>query len=276
MREIDPTGQSMELTSLLRRQLHEMMAASQALGPALAENKNGRECLAVLNRGMFRQMRLIHQLELDCRLNSPDEIRLDLRPTDLVEVCRSVADRVGGLVRELGIQVEFSTSLTALATMADRGALEDMLLALISNCVNAVRETGRSDGSIRVELERQDRKAVLTLTDNGGGMDPGTLAGLFDAPAEEDAPPESGAIQPAHGLSLAQQIAALHGGIMIVDSQEHRGVRLAISLPLLEGTGGVLHSPGLRMDESGGWDKALTALSDCLPVQAFLPEVLGR
>ena len=269
MKDLNPADEALRLTSLLREQLNEMMAAGQALTGSLADNGRALEYMAVLQRGMFRQLRLIRQLELDQKLNGLDEVRLFRTLVDLVKMCRDLITRADPLLSPLGIRVQFSTTLTALPTLADQAALEEMLLALISNSVKAI---GR-DGSILLELEQRDRKAVFTLTDNGGGMDCAVLSALFDPPEEDDEEPDSPLARHSRGLSLVQQIAALHGGILIVDSKQSKGVRLAISMPLVSRIGGLLSTPPSARDDTGGWDRVLVALSDCLPLQAFLPEV---
>lgn len=266
MHRYDPVDESAQLARLLREHLHEMMAASQPLRRALAGNGDALHYMALLERGMCRQLHLARLLELDSRLNGLDEVRLSLRPVDLVELCRSLMERVDDLSRLLDIRVQFGTDLTVLPTLADRQALEDMLLTLAAYCVKTI---GRS-GTIRLELERQDQKALLTLTDTGPGLDAAALAVLSDsAEAPDDIPDHT-----VRSLALAQQIAALHGGVMIAGSAAQQGVSLAVSLPLLERTGHVLRSPDLSWDDAGGWDQVLIALSDSLPPQAFLPEEL--
>lgn len=260
VRDIYPQSDTARLTQGLREQLQEMTAASQALGSGLAGNEKAMQYLAVLNRAICAQLRLVRRMELDGRLNSPDEIRLERTLVDLVELCRGTAEKADALTRPfLDIGTEFSTGLAALPALADRGALEDMLLGFISNSVRAI---GRN-GSIRLELERTEDRAVFTVTDTGGGLDPEVLACLFD-PQEEPG-------SPARGLLLARRVAELHGGTLVAGSAEPSGARLAVSIPIVERIGGVLHSPLLLVDAAGGWDPALVALSGCLPAQAFLP-----
>lgn len=266
MCDAGPAAGGKRLSRLLREQLNEMMAAGQALEAILKDSQTGLSYLAVLNRGLCRQLRLARLLDLDERMNSEDEVRLFFQPVELVELCRSLMYRVDSLSRPLEIRAEFSSALIALPTLADRGALEEMLLALLSNSIRSIKAAGKR-GAVTLELEQRDRKAIFTLKDNGGGMDAETLASVFDQESGED--PKLGL-----GLSLARQIAALHGGIMIVDNKENQGVRLAVSLPLLDkARGSLLRSPSA--DETGGWDKVLIALSDCLPPQSFLPKELS-
>lgn len=247
----------------LRDQLQEMTAAAYALASTLTGQEKALRYLAVIDRGLCRQRRLLRQLELAHRLSSQDEIRLFLAPVDLAQLCGALMDQTDTLVAPLDICARLRTSLTTLPTMADRDALEEMLLALIANSVSAIQAAGRP-GDIQLELEQRDRNALLTLTDNGCGMEEEALADLFQDQDDDDPDLEIS----HHGLSLARRIAALHGGSMVVEARGGQGFRLAISLPLLEKVGGVLHSPALPQES----DRVLVALSDCLPPESFLPE----
>lgn len=266
MYEMLPRDGMEQLTQGLREQLQTMTAAVHALVPQLAGDEKGTEYLSVLDRAICAQLRLILQAELGRLLYSEDERRIDLAPLDLVALGRDVMARAGALTRPLlDIRAEFSTDLTVLPTQADKAALEQLLLALLSNAVEAV---GRG-GSIRLELERQRDQAVFTMTDTGCGLDAGALSALFGPEPEDD---EAGELAPFRGLRLAQRIALLHGGTLVAGNTEAGGARLAVSLPILsEKPLGILHSPALQVD-SGGWDSVLVALSGSLPAAAFLPD----
>jgi signal transduction histidine kinase len=244
-----------------------MMAASQGLEGALGGDKTGLAYLGVLNRGLCRQLRLAQHLELAERLSSPDEVRLYTGVTDLVPLCRELAWRLAGPARALGVSVTFATSLSTLPTLADCWALEEMLLCLLSNAIKSPHPGGR----LELELETQQDKALLTLRQDGQLPDWALCAPVdaaaWDAEEEDDL---------RRNFALARQIAALHGGALMADNQEGRGLRLVASIPVRDvRDGGTVCSPRANLNESGGWDKILVELSDCLPAQAYLPEELG-
>lgn len=265
MSDICSQSDTTRLTQGLRERLQEMTAASHALGASLAGDEKAADYLAILDRAICVQLRLVRQLELSQRMYDENEVRIIKAPTDLVELGRDVMEQTDGLTRPfLEIKAEFASSLTTLPAQADRDALEEMLLLLLSNAVHAI---GRK-GTVRLELERQGDQAVFTMTDTGGGLDPEVLEELFDPAAELETR--------TRGLRLAQQIAKLHSGALVTSSTgtggAADGARLAISLPIKEWAGGILHSPAVPMDSSGGWDLALVALADSLPPEAFLPD----
>lgn len=249
------------LTRELRTQIQEMMTVSHALASGLAGNERMEQYLTVLNRAICSQLRLVRQVELDQRLNSPDEIRLSRAPVDLVILGRDVMETADALTRPLlGIRAGFSASQAALVTMADGYVLREMLLYLLSEAVGAVGQ----GGDIRLKLDSRNGQAIFVLTDSGGGPAP------VQVPPAEAEDPESA----PRGLLLARRIAALHGGTLITGSTEAGGVRAAVSIPIVERerAGGILHSAGVRWEAGGGWDPVLVGLSGCLPAEAFRPD----
>lgn len=261
--------QNGRLASLMREQLNEMMIASHGLSTLVGDSEKGRDYLALMNRGLHRQLRLTRHLELMYRLSDEDEIRLNLQPVDVVELCRELMTQAESVLRGCGIRVSFHTSPDALILSADRARLEDMLLCLISNSVKAVGE----NGAIDLTLECRNGRILFLLSDNGGGVGAEALAEFFDcAPPPHDQPSE---VTLKLGLPLARKIAALHGGFVIADNYAGKGVRLAVILPVQTCEGGSrLRTPIPELNE-GGWNRVLVELSDSLPPQFFAPEELN-
>lgn len=260
--------QSARLAALLREQLNETAAAAHGLGRLLANDDAGREHLAVLNRGIFRQLRLIRHLELLCRLTDTNEIRVHARPVDLVSLCSEFAAQAGGILRANGLTLTFRTELSSLITHADPELLRDMLLCLLSNAVRAVDE----QGCIDLRLEQRDGRILLFLSDNGHGVSSDALAEFFECPDRDCELPIEVTLK--LGLPLVRRIAALHDGFVVADSYEGKGVRFAVLLPILPCDGPAsLRSPFPAPVEDG-WDPILVELSDSLPARFYRTEEL--
>lgn len=268
MNEKTPRERSGRLAGLLREQLNDMMAAAHGLGEGVAAGSREAEYLSVIHRNLCRQLRVIRCLELEHRLSSEDEIRLELAPVDLVAMCGALAEEVEGIVRPLGIRAVFETELAELVVYADRNRLEDMLLYLISNSVRAMK-TG---GDLALTLEKRGDKALFTVTDNGGGASAEALAGFFGEAEEEYDIPDEPTL--GMGLSLVRKIAALHGGFTLADSYAGRGMRLVVSISTeLDGGERALHTPRPEIREEN-WSKAVVELSEYLPASFFAPKEL--
>lgn len=261
--------QNGRLAGLLREQLNEMMIAAHGLSGLVGDSEKGRDYLALMNRGLHRQLRLTRHLELMHRLSDEDEIRLNLQPVDAVEVCRDLMNQVESILRECGIRAALHTSLNSLIISADRARLEDMLLCLISNSVKAVGE----NGSIDLTLECRNGRILFLLSDNGGGVSAEALAEFFDCnPQPYEEPTE---ITLKLGLPLARKIASLHGGFVIADNYAGTGMRLAVILPMQNcDSENRLYTSIPDLNESG-WNRVLIELSDSLPAKFFTPEELS-
>lgn len=261
--------QSSRLAGLMREQLNEMMTAAHELGDIVSLSEKGRDYLALINRGLCRQLRLTRHLELLYRLTDENEIRLRPRSVELVELCRSLMEQVESVLRVRGIRVTFHTGLASLLTCADPIRIEDMLLCLISNSVHAVDE----GGAISLTLEQRNGRVLFLLTDNGGGVSDEAMAEFFECAGREYEEPAELTLK--LGLPLARQIAALHGGFVIADNYAGQGVRLAVILPIQEEDAHCrLRTPIPDPDESG-WNRVLVELSDALPPRSFTPEELN-
>jgi len=246
-----------QVDSALRAQLNDISAACQLLQRRAQERD--REYLALIYRGTLRAMRILEQRELARRLEDEDELRVVFADLELVDWCRTITSHAGELLASLGITVTFQTELVQLPTLGDRGLLEQLLYALLSNAAKAMDGGGR----LSVALGRRGDNAVLTVGDEGRGMSEETLVRLFQDGDGPNLLPGAGA---GFGLRLARTIAELHGGLMILENDPGHGVRAAVCLPIREERRMRLESP--RPVEHG-FDRGLVALADVLPLEAF-------
>lgn len=253
---------AVRLAGQMRACAGEILAAGR--DAAEADGDRLRRDLAAVNRSALRMVAMSRHLALMERLNGADEVRLYPSPVDLAAMCRDLADRIGGVTPCAGVSFRFQTKLAALPTLADRQLLEQLVYLMVSNAVKALPD----GGEVVMELEEKKGRAVLTLRDNGNGM---AASVLSETPGDALLRPEAGL---GLGLPAARAIAALHGGTFLMESREGAGFRAVFSLPLRESESNLLSSPPPRLDDCGGYDPTLVELSDCLPAEAFLPEVL--
>lgn len=258
-------GETGCLTQELRALIQDMMTVTHALASKLSGDEKAEGYLAVLNRAICAQLHLIRQAELDERLKSQNEIRLDRTLIDLVTLGRDIMDSTEALTGQLlDIKAEFICNLATLTTMADGYALREMFLYYLASSVRAI---GRA-GDIRLKLESRNGQAVFTMTDSARGAAGDAAVHPLEGPEE----PERCALE----RQMVRRIVELHGGTLITGHTEAGGTRVAVSIPIVERAGGVLHSSGVRWESGGGWDPILVGLSGCLPAEAFLPECSRR
>jgi len=127
--------------------------------------------------------------------------------------------RVAGVETRLGVRIQEGPDLTI---RADRDQLEQLLINLVHNAVDAALQTG---GGVTVEWKREGRSFELWIDDEGAGLP--NASNLF-VPFYTTKPGGSGI-----GLVLSRQIAEAHGGTLTLDNHaDRRGCRAYLRLPI--------------------------------------------
>lgn len=127
--------------------------------------------------------------------------------------------RVAGLESRLKVSMNDGPEV---AIHADPDQLEQVLINLVRNAVDASLETG---GAVRITWERSARTAEVVIEDNGPGV--ANPANLF-VPFFTTKPNGSGI-----GLVLSRQIAEAHGGSLTLENRKPGpGCEARLKLPL--------------------------------------------
>jgi len=156
--------------------------------------------------------------------------RLNREKMSLAEVVKDAEHRLSPMAAQRGQQ--FITSLQDSCDMyADKAKLQQVVYNLLEN---AVKYTPR-DGWVKVNLQRQGRDAVLTVSDSGPGIPRESLPHVFERFYRVDKARgrESGGT--GLGLSIVQQYVNQHGGTVRVASEEGQGAVFTVELPLNKG-----------------------------------------
>lgn len=254
-----PKDLGLLLAEQFREQMNHLSAAVQLLTPVVRE-KGGEHYdpyLAILHQSLYRMMRMIGNLEF---LRLPEEQAAPGEGTlDLAGLCRELARQVEPLAEAAGVRFAYEEETGSLITRGDGGQLRRALLELIANAIRAAGEGGQAGLRLAVRGDR----ATLTVWDNGPGL-------ALERPEPEQLLHRTGGL--GLGLPLARRVAEGHGGALVLEQREGRGLRAVLSLPVRPPEeGGVLRSPRVSTDSNGGFSDVLTGLSDVLPYRAFLP-----
>jgi signal transduction histidine kinase len=107
---------------------------------------------------------------------------------------------------------------------ADTAALSAALVNFLENGVDACE--GRKDGRLALSAKRTRTGLVITISDNGSGMDRETRDKIFTLFFSSKGKRGTGI-----GLFISNQTIEQHGGSIRVESAPHEGSTFVISLP---------------------------------------------
>jgi signal transduction histidine kinase len=124
-------------------------------------------------------------------------------------------------LEEQGVLVEMSIKPENLNIRADETLLEQTLINLVKNAVEAIKD--QDDKKIRLEAFLHDNRPVLSIADNGPGIPPDIMENIF-TPFYTSRKGGSGI-----GLSFARQVMKMHHGNISVHSMPDNGSTFTLS-----------------------------------------------
>jgi two-component system sensor kinase FixL len=107
----------------------------------------------------------------------------------------------------------------------DRATLQQVLLNLLLNGMEAMVDTPASRRRLALRTARDATGVEVAVTDSGHGLDPGTLPRLFESffTTKRDGM--------GMGLSIARSIVEVHGGRIWAENRPEGGATFRFTLP---------------------------------------------
>jgi C4-dicarboxylate-specific signal transduction histidine kinase len=158
---------------------------------------------------------------------------------DLNLVAESAAALLATELRDRGTALVLDLPAQALQAWGDTLHLEQVLINLLRNAIDAMQERGNAQGNVQgnaaptvtVRAWRADGEVLVQVSDNGPGVPPEAAAHLFDA--FYTTKPQGMGI----GLALSRSIAESFGGTLSLDPAYAEGARFVLRLPAADETG---------------------------------------
>lgn len=114
--------------------------------------------------------------------------------------------------------------------MGDASRLQQVIWNLLSNAVKFTPHGGQ----VKIQLERVDTMAEITIRDNGKGISPEFLPYVFEYFRQENSSTTRKFGGLGLGLAIVHHLVELHGGTVQAESLgEELGATFTVSLPLL-------------------------------------------
>ncbi|SRR6266478_1259825 len=208
----------------IRQPLQSILSEAGAIGERLEElgiqDAELKESLQVIDDGIRRIDETIDTIQ--------NLAKGDLRAVtecDLADVILKTGRLFATHAKTNGITVKYSVPESQKATTS-KNTVERVLVNLLKNAIEAIQERrGFGEGEIHIELKRDQKLHILTVTDNGGGIPKEIVAGIL----------KTFKTKKTHGLgfglSHCRTIIQAHMGDITFETEEGVGTKFVVTLP---------------------------------------------
>ncbi|MGJ7541719.1 sensor histidine kinase [Variovorax sp. LT1R16] len=191
-------------------------------------NEHQSELLDGVLRSIDRATRLVGQL-LRLMRSSADS---DAGPSETLALDELLQDRLAalsGLAQVRGVELELEVTSPGLCVLGAREGLTSMVDNLVEN---ATRYSPPAT-VVTVRLVREGNEAVLTVTDQGLGIDPALQERVFDRFFRAPDQTQTGS---GLGLAIVKSVVDKHGGRIALapNATVGRGLQVTVRLPLAQ------------------------------------------
>ncbi|MBS1220290.1 MAG: hypothetical protein H6R21_3423 [Proteobacteria bacterium] len=210
-----------ELATLLAHELNQPLAAiasyaeagQQLLRHAPLEQDKLTRNLDQISQQSLRAGEAIRHLRAFVGRGRIDPVPLDLN-TVVHNTCTLMVPKVRS--RRISLTLELDETLPQVMAVAVH--IEQVLLNLIRNAIDAIRDSGMKHGSITVTTGQQDGMAKISVCDSGPGIDAEQVDKVFEPLASRK---EYGL---GVGLRISRSLIEAHGGRLWVEPHRPGGI----------------------------------------------------
>lgn len=215
----------------LRNPLSVILGYSHFVQKRLAEVADQKvlRFLSHIQTSAQSMLELVEEL-LDVTALESGKLTLKLVPANLAEVAANVVEANHELFENKKIRLHQinDSGIEPLRVQVDLAKLEQVLINLLTNAV----KYSEPETSVTVRLQRLGGEALLSVEDQGQGIEAEELPTLFKPFGRTSNRPTAGEKSTGLGLAIAHKIIQGHSGRLEVESEPGRGSTFHILLPL--------------------------------------------
>lgn len=195
---------------------------------AASDPETADSFLNIINSEADRMNRLVKDLLQLSRLDHNQEV-IQTKETNIVILLDTAVTKVELVAKEKKQQLnKLYDKDSDIRINVDRDRFEQVILNVLSNSIKYTNEGGRID----VDVYENEGNAKIIVQDNGIGISEEALPRIFERFYRVDKARSRAMGGTGLGLAITKQIVESHGGTITAESQEGKGTKMIIEMPL--------------------------------------------
>lgn len=156
------------------------------------------------------------------------EVEIDLKPSNFNDLVEKTIEGVKDQADKKQISLEFKKEADQLIANINEPKMQRLIDNLISN---AIKFTNK-EGLVKISTLIAENKLIFAVEDNGIGIPDHMKEVIFDRFTKASRYGTSGEVSLGLGMSIVKTIVDQHKGQIQIESEEKKGTRFKISIPL--------------------------------------------
>ena len=189
-------------------------------------SSKGNDYVAAIVESVDRLSKLINDV-LDLTTGDARGVALERERVDVAGLCRAAIETAQGRAAEKAQKLEADISPNAGFVFGDARRLRESIEHVLQNAIAYTDRKGR----ISLKADGSDSEAIITISDNGTGIEPEDVPRVFN---RFDRVVEAGVRGEAAlglGLPLTRQFIEAHGGTVELTSKKGKGTTVTLTVP---------------------------------------------
>ena len=213
----------------LRNPLSPIGAAAELLKLGKLDEARVRQTSEIISRQVGHMTNLVDDL-LDVSRVTRGLVTLETAPLDMGAIVSDAVEQAGPLMRAKDHALSLQLAGAGALVLGD----QKRLVQIVSNLLNNAAKYTPPGGQIVLRTELLDQRVVLSVTDNGIGIEPQLARRVFDLFTQAEHTPDRSSGGLGLGLALVKNLVELHGGTVACTSPgPGQGSTFSIALPRL-------------------------------------------
>jgi PAS domain S-box-containing protein len=228
----------------LRNPLAPIRTGLQVLEQSGGHGVDAVQARTMMDRQLGQMVRLVDDLMDVSRITS-GKIELRKEPVQLAAAVNSAIETTLPLIEQMGHELSVTLPEQPIAVNADLTRLAQVFMNLLNNAAKYSERGGR----IELIAKRQAGDVVVSVKDNGIGIDADHLPTIFEMFSQVDRSLEKAQGGLGIGLTLVKRLVEMHGGTVDAYSDGlDRGSEFIVRLPILGDAVAAENGPPKRKD----------------------------